>query len=149
MTFSRLVLVVTGTVFIAYGIAFLAVPVLMAAGAGIALPVPTAVTDVRAVYGGLQLGLGCLLICWSRRPSLTTAGLYAIVATLGGITLGRTLGIVVEQERRDRERDRPRLRGHGPDMRVRGTRVGTNYRPSIRCSLHKGSETRQNLSHEP
>ena len=97
MTFSRLVLVVTGTVFIAYGIAFLAVPVLMAAGAGIALPVPTAVTDVRAVYGGLQLGLGCLLICWSRRPSLTTAGLYAIVATLGGITLGRTLGIVVNR----------------------------------------------------
>lgn len=97
MTFSRLVLAVTGTVFMAYGIAFLAVPALMAAGAGIALPVPTAVTDVRAVYGGLQLGLGCLLICWSRRPSLTTAGLYAIVATLGGITLARALGIVVDR----------------------------------------------------
>lgn len=97
MTFSRLVLVVTGTVFIAYGIAFLAVPALMAAGMGIALPVPTAVTDVRAVYGGLQLGLGCLLICWSRRPPLITAGLYTIVATLGGITLGRTLGMVVDR----------------------------------------------------
>jgi GNAT superfamily N-acetyltransferase len=90
MHFARFVLVASALPFLALGAAFLAAPVELAARAGIALLNATAQSDARAVYGGLELACGALLIAAARGDAARLrAGLAAQLALYGGLAGGR------------------------------------------------------------
>jgi len=82
----------------AFGAAFLAWPVELVAPVGIELPSATARTDVRAVYGGLQLGLAAFLAYCAASPARTVVGLAATTACIAGLAAGRFLGVLVDGE---------------------------------------------------
>ena len=93
--FARAVLWVDILVFVGFGAAFLVAPVALLAPLGIELRTDAAVIEIRAVYGGLQLGIGaCLLGCALRRES-TSVGLRLAATTLGGLVLVRLFAMVV------------------------------------------------------
>jgi hypothetical protein len=79
--------------FAGIGSAFLAVPETMGRFIGISLAGTTADNDVRAVYGGLQLACGALLVWASMEPRWLRAGLAAQLLLFSGLALGRFLSL--------------------------------------------------------
>jgi hypothetical protein len=93
---ARLVLALSGAPFVAIGLAFLVDPFVMGAQIGLGLAGATAANDVRAVYGGLQIGLGALLWACAAHPGRVRAGIAVSLATFGGLSAGRIVSLLVD-----------------------------------------------------
>ncbi len=95
--FQRLVLAVSALVFLGIGLVFLAAPESLLPRVNITAPPGTALTDIRAVYGGLDLGVGIFLVfCIVRRQ--VRLGLAASGFTFGGLACARLIGIAIDAE---------------------------------------------------
>jgi hypothetical protein len=92
---ARLSLALAALGFAGFGVAFLVRPSLLAA-VGVALTEPAAAAEVRAFYGGLELGLAAFFALALARPAWHRPALVAQVAVFGGVVLGRAVGIVVD-----------------------------------------------------
>jgi Domain of unknown function (DUF4345) len=64
--------------------------------AGIELTTATARNDVRAVYGGLEIGIAAFLVYCARRPPLVRAGLAASALAFGAMAAARLLSLAVD-----------------------------------------------------
>ena len=89
----RLVLLLTGIVFGGFGLLCLLYPELPATITGIGLPTPTAQIEAQAVYGGLQIGMGILLLFCAFVPKWSVIGTWIVVAQVGGLALARGAGV--------------------------------------------------------
>lgn len=96
MAFPRLVLGLSAFIYAAFGAAFLVAPVPMAATVGIQLPEPSAVIDVRATYGGFELGLAAFLTWCLAAPERLRTGLMAAALTVAGFAVARLIGIPID-----------------------------------------------------
>jgi hypothetical protein len=63
---------------------------------GVELARPAAVTEIRAFYGGLELGLALFFAVASTRDAWLAPALFAQAASLGGIVLGRLVGMALD-----------------------------------------------------
>jgi Domain of unknown function (DUF4345) len=88
------VLVLGALGFSAFGLQWLARPMAMAQPLGIVLTNGDAVSDARAVYGGLELGLG-LFLGYSLSAARRSQGLAAATLALLGLGLARLTGILL------------------------------------------------------
>src|SRR4051812_34768200 len=95
MDLPRLSLRLTALVFAAFGVALLVRPALLG-GLGIELGRPTAVTEIRAIYGGLELGLALFFALASTREAWLHPALFAQAVALSGILLARLAGVVAD-----------------------------------------------------
>jgi hypothetical protein len=93
---GRVVTLLSGLLFAGFGAAFAAFPAAMSAYVGIELPTPTAATDVRAVYGGLEIGFGIFLLACAFSRTWGLAGLAAAALALAGLAAARVGGIVAD-----------------------------------------------------
>lgn len=96
MTLPRLVLALVAAIFAGLGLAFALAPATMMAAVDIAVPTPLAAGDVRAVYGGMQLAIGALLLAAAARAAWVRAGLLAATALFAGLLAGRLLGVALD-----------------------------------------------------
>jgi len=87
--FVPFVLGASALAFGAIGLAFLAAPAGMAARVGLGLSGALADNDVRAVYGGLQLGCAAFLAACAARPAWHAPGLAAQLLLFGGLAAAR------------------------------------------------------------
>jgi hypothetical protein len=81
--------------FAGFGAALLTVPSLLGV-VDLAPPSATAASDLRAVYGGIELGVGVFLGVCAGRPAWRTPGLAAMTLALGGAAVGRLLGLTLD-----------------------------------------------------
>ena len=51
---------------------------------------------MRAAYGGALLGIGATLQLLGSKPETRNQGLYALIAILGCMALGRVVGMIVD-----------------------------------------------------
>lgn len=93
--FAIAILVLTALSFIGFGVKWLVNPVSMAAPLGITLNNGDATSDARAVYGGMELGLGLFLLYSCAAKARRSQGLAAAALTLGGLGVTRAIGIAV------------------------------------------------------
>ena len=56
----------------------------------------TARSDVRALFGGLELGVGLTLAACARRPTWWRPGLLLQATAFGGLALGRAVSLAVD-----------------------------------------------------
>jgi len=77
MLFARVILVIQLVALAGLGLAYFVRPHEMANLSGMLLMAPAAATDVRAYYGGLQIGLAAVLALALSRLDLTRAALTA------------------------------------------------------------------------
>lgn len=96
MKSARVLLLLGAAVFTIVGIGFLIFPVEWAAVTEISLPTAMARTDLRATYGGLDLGVGIFLWVCARRDEWIRPGLVALSLAAAGFGGGRLAGIVAE-----------------------------------------------------
>ncbi|MCK7594383.1 DUF4345 family protein [Pseudomarimonas salicorniae] len=93
---ERTLLWVAGLGFVGFGLAFLVAPLRTLAEAGIEIEGALAAVELRAFYGGLELGLGSLLLAAALREEYRRAGLWLCLASYGAIGLTRAAGMWVE-----------------------------------------------------
>jgi len=93
---ARIVLLLYGLMFMGFGVAFLLSPLKMASATAFDLLSPAAVTEMRAFYGGLEIGLGAYLLVAMAQRKWAGAALQALIAISGGIACGRLFGILVD-----------------------------------------------------
>ncbi|HJZ81766.1 MAG TPA: DUF4345 domain-containing protein [Pyrinomonadaceae bacterium] len=97
MKLARVLLIGSAIIFVAVGAAFLLIPKQYAEVIEISLPTAMARTDVRATYGGLELGFGIFLILCVVRREWTRGGTWALLLATGGFATGRLFGLLFER----------------------------------------------------
>lgn len=94
---SRIVVLLTGLVFLAFGLACVVAPseVLLTA-TGAALTHPVALIDLRATYGGMSIGVAVILFVLAANAASIRTGLIAVLALMLGMAGGRAIGMLIE-----------------------------------------------------
>lgn len=96
MKLGRIVLGVGGVVMTGVGVTFTIAPELLERGAGLSFGGPAGTTEIRAVYGGIELAIGVFLLLCAAVPSWRAPGLV-LAALVGGLAGGaRVLGLVAD-----------------------------------------------------
>jgi hypothetical protein len=95
MSLASVVLWLCAGSFAGFGLLFLALPAKMAGSVELVANTGTARTEVRAMYGGLELGIAAFLVWCALDPELLAVGLVAAGLLLAGIGAGRLLGAVI------------------------------------------------------
>ena len=95
-SFRIAVLALAGLGFLGFGLWFLVDPIGPLAAIGITATGAPAPTEFRAFYGGLEVGLGALMLVAAAKPDWRTAGLWLVIATNGGIAAGRLIGVAID-----------------------------------------------------
>lgn len=98
MSIGRIALILSIVGFAAFGVPALLWPAEVVSFVGIELPTPAARSDVRAVYGGMQLGLAAFLAYCAAKPERTALGLAATTTCIVGLATARGLGAIVDGE---------------------------------------------------
>lgn len=95
-TTVRIVLLALSAAFVAFGIAFLIYPAKLAAYVDIEAKTRLALIELRAFYGGIELGFGVFLAAAALRKAWQTPALVAAILMLAGVVGARIYGISVE-----------------------------------------------------
>lgn len=96
MTLWRLVLAVIALAYAGFGFAFLSRPDEMASMIAIAFGTSGARTDFRAMYGGLEFGVGVFLLLCALRRQFVRLGLFASACALIAMATARTMGLMLD-----------------------------------------------------
>ena len=96
MSFGRVLVWIAGVMFLVFGLAYLLTPASLVEPAGISLSTPSALTDVRATYGGFALGLAAFLLWSALVPKRVAVGLVALALIEAGVGLCRAIGVMVD-----------------------------------------------------
>jgi hypothetical protein len=92
----RIVLWLSALSLLGFGTAFLFFPLGTLALTGIELEGALAATEIRAFYGGLELGVGLAVLWCALRQARWKDGLALTALAFGGIGLARLFGMIVE-----------------------------------------------------
>ncbi len=91
------VLVLAGLGFLGFGLAIVAAPAAVLEPVGISGSA-AGLVELRAFYGGLELGLAAFLLACAARPDWREPGLWLVALSNGGIAATRLLGIGLSGE---------------------------------------------------
>ncbi|MCX7033461.1 MAG: DUF4345 family protein [Arenimonas sp.] len=90
--FRITVLSLAGLGFLGFGLAIVAAPEAVLGPVGIS-GTTAGLIELRAFYGGLELGLAAFLFACAAKPDWREAGLWSVALGNGGIAAARLLGI--------------------------------------------------------
>ncbi|MHA6492424.1 DUF4345 domain-containing protein [Pseudomonas borbori] len=96
MLLARIILSIQLLAMAGLGLAYFIRPHEMANLSGMLLMAPAAATDMRAYYGGLQLGLAAFVGLAMARVDLTRAALILLVMLYSALALARIGGLVLD-----------------------------------------------------
>lgn len=90
------VLWLSALVFAAFGVLFALDPAGWGAKVDLGVATPTARTEIRAMYGGLELGIAVFLGWCTLDPARVHPGLMAALCMFVGLALARGLSLVAD-----------------------------------------------------
>jgi hypothetical protein len=96
MTPWRLILAAIGLIYAASGFLFLFSPGETAAVVGISFSDLGGQTDFRAMYGGLEVGVGTFLLICALRREFVRVGLFASACALMAMATARAVGLMLD-----------------------------------------------------
>lgn len=94
MLLGKTVLLISTLAFIGYGIPSLFSPAIPADFAGLIMTSGDAFTEIGAMYGGLQTGLGIFCAIAFLKPQFYRSGLLFLVLAIGTLALGRLFALL-------------------------------------------------------
>jgi hypothetical protein len=96
MKSAKIFLGLTGLIFAVYGVYLIINPQFLIEIANFSISENTALTELRAMYGGLQLALGLFMLISCSRESLITPCLLLMVLSFLCLSGTRALGLVID-----------------------------------------------------
>jgi hypothetical protein len=91
----KIFLGVSVAIWLPYGLFCFFQPAFLEQAAGLTLGSAVAATEVRAMYGGLQVGIGCLALAGLWRNDLARSALLALAFLTGGLVIARIMGALM------------------------------------------------------
>lgn len=99
MKYGRTLVLVNCGLFVAFGLCFALAPEQIALLLTDSSPAtPSAITDMRATYGGMALGLATIFWLCARKEAHVRLGVQGVLAVMVGLALARILGMLVDRE---------------------------------------------------
>ena len=87
----------TAAIFLVYGLLFFVVPIeafqFVVDGTATS---SSAITDLRATYGGMSVGVGIILTILGMKQQTLKMGLIAVLVLMLGMAFGRSVGIIFD-----------------------------------------------------
>ena len=99
MNLSRIALITAASGFAGFGIACLLRPQSMLNRVDVRARSPRGTTELRAMYGGLELGLGAFFAAAAAKPEWSRPALLAQTLGLGALAASRLAGILSDHPR--------------------------------------------------
>ncbi len=96
MSFACTYLRILGAFTILMGVLYLFTPGFPTDAAGFGALTPSGLTDVRATYGGFQLGLGAFLLWAAGEASRVRLALVLVGLLFGALALSRAFGLLFD-----------------------------------------------------
>ena len=96
MSFARIYLMFIAAMSLVFGAIYFISPAVMTDPTGFGLLAPAAVTDVRATYGGFQLGSGLFLLWSAAQPQRIRPALLLVALTFAGVLVCRGIGMLID-----------------------------------------------------
>jgi hypothetical protein len=96
MTATRIFLGLSVLVWLGYGAYCFFVPETLTEAAGLVASTPTALTEIRAMYGGLQMALGVIALLGLLREDLVRPALFSLATVATGLFSTRLIGAVID-----------------------------------------------------
>ena len=96
MTFATTYVRILGAFSVFFGLVYLFAPALMTLQAGFGELPAAGLTDVRATYGGFQIGVGVFLFWAAQDASRVRGALLLMALSIGAIGLSRAIGLTVD-----------------------------------------------------
>ena len=96
MTFGRIFLWIAAAMSLAAGGYYLVSPQAMATSAGFGDLPPGGMTDIRATYGGFQIGMGLFLVWAALDPTRIRGGLLLTLLAFGALATSRAIGVALD-----------------------------------------------------
>jgi hypothetical protein len=96
MTATKIYLVLSTLLWLPYGIYCLIVPEYLNEAAGIIAATPTGVTEIRAMYGGLQASIGIMCAAALVRTEMARSAMLAVAFLVSGLFLARSAGFFID-----------------------------------------------------
>lgn len=93
---TRCFLLVSALGFLLIGINTFRDPLAALAGVELAVNTVSALNELRANYGGLQIGMSLLLLTGLLQPAMTRPALLAQTLLVGGLAIGRVVSIALD-----------------------------------------------------
>jgi hypothetical protein len=93
---NRLILGLSAAGLLGFGLLMLIAPTSLLASIGIVLQSPEALTEIRAFYGGLEIGVGLALLFCLIQPGLLRPGLALSALCYGSVALCRVGAMLVD-----------------------------------------------------
>jgi hypothetical protein len=85
----RIFLALSAVLWLPYGVQCLLDPSVLADAAGVAATSATGTTELRAMYGGVQIAIGLLALAGAVRPALAQYALVALGVVSAGLGISR------------------------------------------------------------
>ncbi len=101
MKLARFYLWGVGFFTLAFGLGYLIAPAALAEPAGFGVLGPSATTDVRATYGGFQIGMGAFLVWAAQAEERFRMALVLVALSIGAVFMSRVIGLVIDGELSD------------------------------------------------
>ncbi len=96
MSFARIYLRIFGAFSILFGVLYLFAPGFLTDAAGFGALTPGGLTDVRATYGGFQLGSGAFLLWAAAEESRVRLAVVLVALLIGAVALSRAFGLLFD-----------------------------------------------------
>lgn len=93
---TRIFLGLSVLVWLGYGAYCFLFPETLTKAAGLVASTPTGLTELRAMYGGLQMGLGVIALLALLREDLVRPALFALATVSIGLFSTRLVGAVID-----------------------------------------------------
>lgn len=94
---SKIFVLGTAAIFFVYGLLFFVIPVetfKFVVDGGVTSS--SGITDMRASYGGMSVGIGVIMFLLAMNPQTIRMGLVSVFVVMFGMAFGRFLGILVD-----------------------------------------------------
>lgn len=99
MKFGKIIIWVNCGLFVGFGLGFVfAAETLATFITGSAPATPSAMTDMRATYGGMALGLAFIFGLCARNEGSVRIGAQGVMAVMIGLAVARVIGILIDGE---------------------------------------------------
>ena len=93
---QKAVLWIFGLITLGFGLWSLLQPAAVAESVQIGLPAPASVTEFRAFYGGLEIGIALFWLVAARRDALIPAALLSMFLVWAGVAVTRGAGMLID-----------------------------------------------------
>ena len=93
---ARVFLILSALIWTGYGLVCFANPGYLAEAAGVAAGTATGRTELRAMYGGLQIAIGTLALAGALRPAAAPVALLVLASVAAGLGTARLAGVALD-----------------------------------------------------